>query len=280
MEFPDVAAFLEATAQFRAEHPVLTNVISTVAGAVLNGRRYESDNWWAMKDENGIIGVCMRTSPYNVVLSPMPQAAAARLGHHLRLRLPDLPGVSAPRDVGIAFLDCYLGDHRGTAQVRMHDFLRVLESHVPAPPVPGQPRRTRESDRALLTTWMQQFAADAGVHAFGVEAAVEGLLARGHFWDVDGVPVSICGHTDAVGNEHCRVIRVGPVFTPQQYRRRGYAAVITSHVLTLVQSQADIVMLYADASNATSNGVYERLGMPTVEEIFEWEINYADSHGG
>ena len=281
----DAAQFLARTATFRATEPLLTNVISTVTEGVLAGRDYEAAHWWIIEDDESsvshqadpsrVVGVAMRTVPYNLVLSPMPQQAAEMLSDEVCGLFPQLSGVSAPKDVGQWFLARH---YAAVARVgiRMHDVIRVLAEFLPAHGVSGLARAVTDSDRPMLQGWMTQFAQDAGVHAFGADAAVQGLLERGWLWQSEEGPVSVCGHTTITGSVGERVVRVGPVFTPLEFRGHGYASAITSHVISLLQPQAETVMLYADANNPTSNGVYERLGMPIVAEIIEWELSYAD----
>jgi predicted GNAT family acetyltransferase len=85
-------------------------------------------------------------------------------------------------------------------------------------------------------------------------------------WDVDGEPVSMCGRTAPV----CGVPRIGPVWTPREHRRRGFAAAISAFVCAeALSGGARACTLFADAANATSNGVYERIGFRRVAESVE-----------
>jgi predicted GNAT family acetyltransferase len=63
------------------------------------------------------------------------------------------------------------------------------------------------------------------------------------------------------------VTRVGPVFTAPEHRRRGYGGAVTAAVSTLLLERGSKVMLYADAANPTSNGVYRRLGYELLDEF-------------
>ena len=65
----------------------------------------------------------------------------------------------------------------------------------------------------------------------------------------------------AYGRPAAGVSRIGPVYVLPAHRRRGFgagaAAAATDGAL---DEGADHVMLYADASNPTSNALYQRLG--------------------
>jgi predicted GNAT family acetyltransferase len=81
--------------------------------------------------------------------------------------------------------------------------------------------------------------------------------------DADGTPVAGRPRT-ASGDAPGTVARIGPVWTPPQHRRQGYAAAVTGHVAAQLASTGATVMLFTDASNPTSNGVYARLGFRVV----------------
>ena len=76
----DAAAFLEATAAYRAADPVRTNVLGSVATGVLQGRAYDAEHWFVVHDGDAVVGAAIWTVPYRLLLAPMPEAAAAALG--------------------------------------------------------------------------------------------------------------------------------------------------------------------------------------------------------
>ena len=85
------------------------------------------------------------------------------------------------------------------------------------------------------------------------------LAANGRvvLWTVDGVAVSMARvHAPAVG-----VSRIGPVYTPPEHRGHGYAAAVTAAAVddALHRGARDVV-LFADAANPVSTGVYRRIG--------------------
>ena len=96
-------------------------------------------------------------------------------------------------------------------------------------------------------------------------------------WAVGGVRVSIAGRTRAVAG----MVRLGPVYTPQELRGRGYAGAATAAV-----SQAALdagvreVVLYTDLANPTSNALYQRLGYRPVEDRVVLSFEPAVRDGG
>jgi predicted GNAT family acetyltransferase len=66
------------------------------------------------------------------------------------------------------------------------------------------------------------------------------------------------------------MVRVGPVYTPPELRRRGYAAAVTAAISrAALDAGASAVLLFTDLANATSNALYQRLGYRPVEDRIE-----------
>jgi predicted GNAT family acetyltransferase len=63
------------------------------------------------------------------------------------------------------------------------------------------------------------------------------------------------------------MVRIGPVYTPPEHRGRGYAAALTAAVCqAALDDGVESVVLFADVENATSTGLYERLGFQALQE--------------
>ena len=63
------------------------------------------------------------------------------------------------------------------------------------------------------------------------------------------------------------MVRIGPVYTPQKRRGRGYASAATAALSRrLLESGAQEVLLYADLANPVSNSIYQRIGYRPVED--------------
>jgi len=275
--FDSVDDFVSATEDFRTTEPVLTNVIGSIAAGVQAGRVYDTCMLMAVRDELGtVVGCAALTSPWNLVVSPMPRGAGVALGRHMAVAAPDMPGITGVRDVVDAIVEGLELDYE--PRVAMVDTVRVIDTFIPpSPDIPGSPRLAVDDDRPLLVEWMVQFAIDASLPLHDVEASVDGRLRPGAFWfwEVDGTPVALAGHAPVVPTPAGNVGRVGPVYTPASQRGHGYAAAITATVVRKLQPECALIMLYADATNPTSNGVYDRLGFRAAGEVIEVELRSA-----
>jgi predicted GNAT family acetyltransferase len=135
--------------------------------------------------------------------------------------------------------------------------------------VAGAARLTGEADSDLVVAWLDQFMIDAGILKVDNRAAERMSRGRLWLWEVDGEPVSMAGHGPVMATPGGRVARVGPVYTPEALRGHGYGSAVTATVTEHLLPRADVVMLYTDASNATSNALYERLGYIHEHDVVE-----------
>jgi predicted GNAT family acetyltransferase len=76
-------------------------------------------------------------------------------------------------------------------------------------------------------------------------------------------PVSIAGFSGTTGTG----IRVGPVYSPPERRRRGYATALVADLSAyLLASGYQRCFLYTDLANPTANRIYATIGYRQVAE--------------
>ena len=151
-----------------------------------------------------------------------------------------------------------------------HGLLQILyEVTRIAPPtgVAGAMRPARADERELILRWEMAFAVDAGLPEAEREAEYitrfvdEGLADRTFsIWETQGI---------AVATARLRPVaelgaRVSGVYTPNERRGRGYAAALTAALSQRVLSSGRWCCLFADADNALTNRIYQRIGYTKV----------------
>jgi predicted GNAT family acetyltransferase len=118
----------------------------------------------------------------------------------------------------------------------------------------------------LLTHWFAAFAHE--VHdevADDHGAAVRDKLGYGGLliWQAGGRPVAMAAVTRQVAG----MARIGPVYTPPEFRGHGYASVVTAELSRrALDAGAVEVLLYTDLDNPVSNSIYQRIGYRGVED--------------
>ena len=118
----------------------------------------------------------------------------------------------------------------------------------------------------LLTKWILGFIEDTGVHPLtekeALERAEDMILNEKYlyFWEVDGEPVSMARGGRWTDNG----ITVNFVYTPEQYRKKGYASAVVAGLSRLLLKKFEFCTLYTDLENPTSNKIYMEIGYKPI----------------
>jgi len=275
--------FLASSITYRANQPVRTNVIGSVAVSVVEGARsYDGYWWWIVRDDHGdVVGAAMRTAPFGLQLGPMPIEAAQLLARAVAKADDGFPWLAGPETLVKAFLRVYgeegsPGSIRGAVRGRT-SLLYELDELV-APDVEGEPRVATVEDFELVDQWTLDFQEYIdGVSHTPTEQDRRSLMERlsagsRWLWCAEGVAVSMAGHALSVATPSGLVTRVGPVFTPADHRRRGYGSAVTASLSATLRASGSRVMLYADAANPTSNSIYQKLGYRLVDDSVQYDL--------
>jgi predicted GNAT family acetyltransferase len=63
-------------------------------------------------------------------------------------------------------------------------------------------------------------------------------------------------------------IRIGAVYTPPEYRQRGYASACVAYLSQMMlDSGRKFCFLFTDLSNPTSNHIYQQIGYEPVCDV-------------
>ena len=258
--YADVGDFLEAASPFLAAREAEHNLILGIAANLRDGTdSYDAPPYLAtVSAGDRIVAVALQTPPHNLVLSEIDDPAAiALLADDLADR--DLPGALGPVDHVRAFVDARVA--RGGSPGRLHISERIfrLTAVRPMPARPGRMRPATTADREFVIDWLAAFLAEALEPVEPSEAAdlADRWIARQgrtlYLWE-DGEVVSLAG----IGSPTPNGIRVGPVYTPPELRRRGYASAL---VAAMSQAALDdgrrFCFLFTNLANPTANHIYQ-----------------------
>jgi predicted GNAT family acetyltransferase len=259
----DVERFAAYAEDFLAER-VERNVLATVLVLARSQQaRKEGEHplfACCLGGRGRVRAVAMRTPPWPLLACNVDETTAEPL---LKLWLaedPDVPGVSAQPAVARALSAAWRRCTGRASWCHMSEAMHLLSKvHQPPRPAPGRLRTAIAQECELLTEWERAFVAEAGTGV--VEEAVRIVAQRlavgaQHVWE-DGAPVS----TLALSPPIAGTVRVGPVYTPSEYRRRGYAtSAVAAGCRRALASGAQRCMLFTDLANPTSNKIYATVG--------------------
>ncbi|MEO6859581.1 MAG: GNAT family N-acetyltransferase [Solirubrobacteraceae bacterium] len=269
----DAQEFNDRAGDFLADQ-MECNVLATVLMNALAGRyrNVRSVFGYQLAAGGAVTGAVMRTPPHALLASPVAaDEIEPLLDAWLRLD-PDLNGVNGPPETARSLTQAWVARTGGRAglarEMAMHSLRRVAR---PPRPAAGRLRLGRPRERELLIDWWQAFVEQAGGHGGGEAAAnVEARLANGSLfvWDQGG-PVSLVAMSPPVDG----VVRIGPVYTPPEQRRHGYAGTAVAEVSRrALAAGARACMLLTDLANPTSNKIYAEVGFQRFADWEEYEF--------
>lgn len=262
----DVDAFAAAAGDLlaadEANHTVLLSALQGARRAVARGEA-PPDGWFTVVVRDGERAVaaarCWRRT---WLMSEGPEDALTALGRWAVAR-GEFDGFVGPESAVQAF-------ERGAAvSARTHlelPLMRLEGGPRTSRGAVGKLRPAAADDLPLLLAWHEAFRVEARIHLTAEQVAADlqrpGRLDSQFLWiSDDGEPVGmIGGQTIAPSGA-----RIGPVYTPPALRGRGIgAAMVAALSQQLLVSGARCVFLFTDASNPTSNALYQHIGFVPI----------------
>jgi predicted GNAT family acetyltransferase len=274
------AEFLDRAGALLGADEARHNLVLGIAG-VLRDRPevYPEFHLWVVEGAGGPVAAALITPPHNLVLADAvaPEAVALLAGAVHDSGLP-IPGVVGNRPTVDRFNEIWAARAGVTPRLRMAQGVFALAAVRPVPSAPGAARAVRPEDRRLVLEWMEAFSAEALPEepfdrertARGVDqriANMEATAAGIWLWQDGEQAVALV----AYGSPTPGGIRLGPVYTPPERRRRGYATSLVAEVSArLLESGFRRCYLFTDLANPTSNAIYRRIGYEQVCESAEY----------
>ena len=158
--------------------------------------------------------------------------------------------------------------YKVSLNLRVHQ-LQVVQ---PVAKAAGYLRQATESDRDLLAQWNHDFQMEVfRTLEEDPEKMTERQIHRGaaYLWQ-DQAPVSLaCGRPSTPNGA-----TIGPVYTPPEYRGKGYAtACVAALSQQLLEQGYRSCFLFTDLANPTSNHIYQMIGYQPVTDWRDYSFD-------
>jgi uncharacterized protein len=225
-----------------------------------------------------VAGAALMTPPRAVVLSLFADNSAVEaLAEDVLAFRRTAAGVTGPLPAPQRFAQAWQRLTGDDFVVQIAERCYKLERLIPPSDVPGAARLATEADLQVLTDWRMAFTAEAVPHEASSREEVE-KYSRQRFvaapervgtfiWEVDGQPVSMASYGGPTPNS----LRIGAVYTPPEFRRRGYASACTAATCEFIlASGRSFATLFTDLANPTSNRVYQAIGFEPVCDAVQY----------
>lgn len=269
-ETEDASDVLERAGEFLATRPVEHNLVLTILhDRVANP---EPGRYWWVTDDHAVVGVALQSpTTFFATLTPMTRAIVTTLAEAIAAAVPDLPGINGEAGTTAAFAGHWSEIRRTPATPDIGQRLYRLGRLQPPRVITGRARPASADDQEVSVEWAHSFHAETGEPPLqdpGTHMRSRIATGRLWMWDDDG-PRSMVGFMRTVSG----IARIGPVYTPPEHRRRGYAAACTAAVSQhILDNHADGCVLYTALANPTSNAIYRSLGFEPVAEVLRYRF--------
>jgi predicted GNAT family acetyltransferase len=235
------------------------------------------------EQDGRIAGILIRSAGFRATVSQFAEIAGIKaLAVDLLTYLGEesLPGIVGTQAESRAFVEVWRELTGCEFKLNRNERIYRLTSVIPVTNVSGEYRAATMDDLQLMTDWLMAFELEAD-HSIdpqdqdrtsyerGVLMRLESdVMLRGlRVWVDDGVIVSMAGYAGPTPNG----IRIGPVYTPPEYRGHGYASAVTAALTQeLLDQGRRFVALFTDLANPTSNSIYQKIGYQPICDVDEY----------
>jgi predicted GNAT family acetyltransferase len=217
---------------------------------------------WSVEDGGDVVAAAMMSPPHAVFMTAATSSAAEALAEHLQETGVEPPGVVAP--VPTTFADAWCATRKCGQAVARELRLFRLDRVVPPRRTSGMLREAAADDAPLVISWWVAFSADIGEprEREQVERVAAPALAEGRvFLWCDPGPVCLATWAGPTPGG----ARVNLVYTPPEYRGRGYAsACVAALSQRLLDSGRRFCFVFTDVASPTPNRIYQTIGYRRV----------------
>lgn len=288
VRYSDVEAFYKRVEAFllarEAEHNLLLGISATL---LQQSGYYSAEPYLATAERDGEIAlVAMRTPPHPMVLSLPASDTVVDEALDLVVRAglatygDDLNGVHGPPALSLGFAERWHAATGRAYSVSVREPIYRLDNMTPMEGVQGAMRAATEVDRDLLERWLVAFQNEAlpptairMSPAHWVTQRLKPPMRGVALWeDTGGQPVTMVGYTRSTPNG----ASIGPVYTPPEQRRRGYASACVAAVSQqLLDEGRRFCFLFTDQGNPTSNHIYQTIGYRHISDVAVYDFEAA-----
>jgi predicted GNAT family acetyltransferase len=257
---------LDVARTFLVTQPLLNNLVLTLL--VARATAPQPGRYWIAFEREQVVGVALQ-SPLNfpVNLASMKIDIAAALADAVAAAGGDVPGAFGEAATVARFAG-QLAERRHTGAYptdgqRVYEAPALTEGTTAA----GMFERAGTADCPLIVDWVGAFQSETGARVGEVAEFVARRVDAGEIWlwnDNGFRCMAACTQPIAC------VSRVQYVYSPPEFRRRGYAGTLVRHLTRQLLNSGVRPMLFTDLRNPTSNSIYRSVGYQPVAELVRY----------
>lgn len=228
-----------------------------------------------VEKDKTVIATAIQTPPRKLILAKSSNTKAIELiAQDLATDSQSLPGIIASKAEAETFVKTWQCLEKKSSKLEMAMRIHQLEKVKAINKASGSLRITIESDRILLTDWIQAFVKEAlGDNELKSDSQLwfdRHLENKSLFiWQDNEAAVSMAACSGATSNG----IRINAVYTPPKYRGKGYATSCVAEMSQKLLNQYKYCFLFTNLANPTSNHIYRKIGFLPICDIDSYSFH-------
>lgn len=275
-EFANPTDFLDRVESFLARNEEANSLFLGLLRTFCN-KPADASHYFAILEEDGEIKSAIIFTGVGLILTDGtdPRAFVAPI----LAKGVKPPSVVGPKEKVEQFSGEWMQASGATVRTTVNHRIYSLREVHPPQGVIGRMIPAAMASLELASRWMHSFHDEAVAHEpgsadrlrqFATDRISEGRL---FYWEVNGRPVSMA----AIGRVTGRTTTINAVFTPPEFRRQGYASALVAALSEHAMKKGpEIVVLYTDLANPTSNRIYQDVGFRPVCDSLNLWFSYPD----
>jgi len=273
--------FLTATGEFLEQNEAVNNLLLGLSNILVQkeqrGEATAGHFLYSVETDEGAMVLVVLITDKNLIVygdgAEHTEAAIQTAIADIRRLGLTVPGVIGPTPLAHSFALAWASQMKLEPVVHMNQLIYQLDQLNDIPYAAGHLRKAALQDHDTIAGWIYEFAESVNERMARQEAANKALefIRDGsvYIWNDGDRPVSMARSSRPTRNG----IVVNYVYTPPQWRRRGYAsscvAALSRHLL---DEGYRFCTLYTDAANPTSNHIYMEIGYRPVQDSIHYRF--------
>src|SRR5690625_1329092 len=209
---------------------------------ILNSHKtYKVNCYLGYVEDNGrVVSAFIRTPPHNWIIADIAAVnpdVAYSIADHLYEKGMESPGVIGPIAVAEKFSERWTELSNRRAAVYMSQLIYQLDEVKIKYAGKGSLSKATEQEQDLITEWLIQFGKEANEStvAGGAEDLTRQFVKNGsvYLWEVDNQFVSMAN----ISRKSKNGATINAVFTPDKFKRKGYATSIVAALCQQLRSE-------------------------------------------
>lgn len=268
LEEKDVKTYQDHVGRILLEREAQNNLPIGILRQLAGHKNEQSPYLIYISEKEETTFMALRTPPHLWILpsvSTTTKEMMEELVQYLLEQEYEIPGVLGEEQAVHWFITACQQHTSLQPTLHMKQGIYKLDQLNPIPKREGEFVKAAKADLPLAEKWFWQYGKELGEK--NIEEQAKQLASdmihdeKMFLWVVDGIPVSMaCRARETVNGA-----TINAVFTPDEYKRKGYGTQVTYHLSELLlESGFQFCSLYTDMGNPTSNSIYQKIGYQWV----------------